>query len=213
MTLNTQKKLYNRLRREGGHSLKSSISHILMRDTRNDPFLASSGSYVRIKNELAGIGGNVQFLKNDFEHGWSRLLTSQIILSGSFKTGLLVPLNFFHSSPSPGAKKSSYISDRYFLGGPNCIRGFEHKGIGNRVEGKKYLQYFSEKGLINFYVVVEDDALGGDMFWAGGMSIFFPLLFKKGWENLKGHLFINGGSIVPLSAQGKDFFFRFFIKS
>ena len=38
-----------RVREAAGQTLKSSVSHVLVRDTRDDPFMASKGSYLRMK--------------------------------------------------------------------------------------------------------------------------------------------------------------------
>ncbi len=37
------------VREAAGQTVKSSISHVLVRDTRDDPFMASKGSYLRMK--------------------------------------------------------------------------------------------------------------------------------------------------------------------
>ncbi|KAJ3276544.1 hypothetical protein HDV01_004077 [Terramyces sp. JEL0728] len=53
------------IRKDAGHSLKSSISHAFSVDTRDDPVFPTAGRYLRIFQELAGLGGNVSFLKNE----------------------------------------------------------------------------------------------------------------------------------------------------
>ncbi|EKX42885.1 hypothetical protein GUITHDRAFT_111251 [Guillardia theta CCMP2712] len=49
---------------EGGDSFKSSIRHVFNHDTRDDTRVPSSGFLFRSTAELAGIGGDVKFLKN-----------------------------------------------------------------------------------------------------------------------------------------------------
>ena len=53
------------IRRDAGHSLKSSISHEVEIDTRNDLVFPSTGSFLKFFQEFAGIGGNVAFLKSE----------------------------------------------------------------------------------------------------------------------------------------------------
>ncbi|ORY04504.1 hypothetical protein K493DRAFT_404657 [Basidiobolus meristosporus CBS 931.73] len=71
--------------------------------------------------------------------------------------------------------EKSHINDRFFLGGPTSVRGFRYAGIGPR-DGK--------------------DALGGDAYWSGGVSLYTPLPKVKS-EALKGHIFVNGGTLLP----------------
>ena len=71
-----------------------------------------------------------------------------------------------------------YICDRFFLGGPHTIRGFENRGIGPHSDGQ---------------------ALGAQAYWAGGLHLFTPLPFRPGrggiGDILRTHLFVNAGNI------------------
>uniref|UniRef100_A0A1A8FPD6 Sorting and assembly machinery component 50 homolog n=1 Tax=Nothobranchius korthausae TaxID=1143690 RepID=A0A1A8FPD6_9TELE len=56
------------IRNESGHSLKSSLSHAMVVDTRNSSILPRKGGLLKIHQELAGYtGGDARFLKEDFE--------------------------------------------------------------------------------------------------------------------------------------------------
>ncbi|KAJ2720104.1 hypothetical protein GGI07_004816 [Coemansia sp. Benny D115] len=76
---------------------------------------------------------------------------------------------------------ASFISDRFFLGGSSSVRGFEHRGIGPREGG---------------------DSLGGDVFYALGLSLLTPLPRWVPWESLRGHLWVNAGQCALLGARG-----------
>lgn len=54
------------VRKESGLDLKSAIKHILSVDLRNEPIFPTSGSLFQLTTEIAGVGGNVGYLKNDF---------------------------------------------------------------------------------------------------------------------------------------------------
>lgn len=56
------------------------------------------------------------------------------------------------------------ISDRFFLGGPMSVRGFNHKGIGPRASPM-------DGG------VAAGDSLGGDVSYQAGASVGFPFPF------------------------------------
>ncbi|KAJ2232976.1 hypothetical protein IWW45_004550 [Coemansia sp. RSA 485] len=77
-----------------------------------------------------------------------------------------------------GAKTS--IADRFFLGGNTSVRGFEHRGIGPR-DG--------------------EDSIGGDVFYAAGISLLTPLPYVK-TDALKGHLWANAGQCALLDSRG-----------
>ncbi|KAJ3213915.1 sorting and assembly machinery component 50 [Dinochytrium kinnereticum] len=73
-----------------------------------------------------------------------------------------------------GLGTPSRINDRFFLGGPSSIRGFTQHGIGPKDRA---------------------DSLGGDLYYAGGLSLFTPLPYLRR-QPIRGHLFVNGGNIV-----------------
>ncbi|CAG8820177.1 537_t:CDS:2, partial [Gigaspora margarita] len=95
-------------------------------------------------------------------------ISPEATLSASLRNGFLYTLN----------GQQSKISDRFFLGGAQSIRGFKLNGIGPREEKK--------------------DSLGGDLYIAGGVSLFTPLP-KLSKYPVKGHLFLNGGSLLQMN--------------
>ncbi|XP_069758391.1 sorting and assembly machinery component 50 homolog, partial [Narcine bancroftii] len=114
------------VREESGHSLKSSISHSMTVDTRTSAIIPKRGSLLKINQELAGYtGGDVKFLKEDFELQFNQSLLWDCVLSASLWGGLLVPIG----------EKPSSIADRFYLGGPTTIRGFSMYSIGPQSEG------------------------------------------------------------------------------
>lgn len=82
------------MRNAAGPTVKSSISHTYTRDTRDDPFVATRGHYLRLRQvrddprgcaadvadrllisqEYAGLGGDAQFVKAEQEGSISRSL-------------------------------------------------------------------------------------------------------------------------------------------
>ena len=71
---------------------------------------------------------------------------------------------------------SSLFSDRFHLGGPTSVRSFRMNGLGPRDN---------------------NDHIGGDLVAAAGMSLLTPIPYKPHWP-LKGHVYVNGGSLVGL---------------
>jgi len=162
------------VREDAGDSVKSSIAHTFTTDTRDNKLLPMSGSLLRNTTELAGLGGDVSFFKNELEASSSRPLAHGISFTAGLRAGLLVPLPGL-SDDTPA--RPSRINDRFFLGGATDIRGFRENGLGPR-DG--------------------NDAVGGDVYLAGGASLFFPLPRLGVDSPFRFHAFVNGGRLVTL---------------
>ena len=72
------------------------------------------------------------------------------------------------------------FNDRFQLGGPLDVRMFKQSGLGPR-DGS--------------------NALGGDLFWAVGLSVISDLPRKPQWP-VKTHVFVNAGRLDTLN-RGK----------
>lgn len=153
---------------EAGDSLKSSISHSLVCDTRDDPLLPTSGSFFQTTAELAGrvLGGDVSYIKLEAEESFALAVYRGVTASAGLRGGVLCSLDV-----------ASRFADRFQLGGPAGVRGFHQHGLGPR-QGK--------------------DSLGGDVFLAGGASLFFPLPRTSPQSPLRLQLFVNGGSLLAM---------------
>uniref|UniRef100_A0A8C1I326 SAMM50 sorting and assembly machinery component n=1 Tax=Cyprinus carpio carpio TaxID=630221 RepID=A0A8C1I326_CYPCA len=112
--------------RETDRGVSTEFSHTMVIDTRNSTILPRKGALLKINQELAGYtGGDVSFLKEDFEIQLNKTLFWDSVLSTSLWGGMLLPL---------GDKPSS-IADRFYLGGPTSVRGFSMYSIGPQSEG------------------------------------------------------------------------------
>ncbi|KAJ7484514.1 surface antigen-domain-containing protein [Mycena latifolia] len=77
-----------------------------------------------------------------------------------------------------GLRGPTLFPDRFQLGGPSSVRAFRPNGLGPR------------DGV---------DAVGGDVYWAAGLSVIAPLPKKPEWP-LKTHAWINAGRLDRLGA-------------
>lgn len=70
------------------------------------------------------------------------------------------------------------MCDKYYLGGPLSVRGFETRGVGPHCDG---------------------NALGALAFWSAGLHLFTPLPFRPGRNGFgdlfRTHFFINSGNL------------------
>ncbi|CAH3131162.1 unnamed protein product [Porites lobata] len=162
------------VREQAGHSLKSSLKHTVVMDKRDNLTLPTEGYFLKLSQELAGLGGDVRFFKNSLEYQQNVEVLKDVILSWTFQGGNLRPL---FGAPS-------LINDRFFLGGPLSVRGFNFKGIGPRSG---------------------DDSLGADTYWAAGLHLYTPLPFRPGrgglGDRIKTHLFLNSGNLISLNTN------------
>lgn len=171
------------VRADAGDSFKSSFTHNWTNDQRNNPILPTSGYLVKTAAEIAGVGplaGDVAFAKLEAETQSSIPVPIPFIekdlgisLTTSIRGGVLYPLSF---GRSPNVTHSR-INDRFFLGGPTDVRGFRHCGLGPH-DGQ--------------------DAVGGDVYAAGGASLLIPFPRVGKESPLRLQAFINGGRLLAL---------------
>lgn len=181
------------VRSDAGDSIKSSITHTWINDTRNHPYIPTTGRLLKTVNELAGIGplgGDVGFLKSEFQTATGMTIsnpfskkdtttsTSGYTLTTGFRAGVLYPLPIGLS----GTSFPSRINDRFQLGGPTDVRSFRQGGVGPR-DGP--------------------DALGGDIYAAGSINLLFPFPRVSPENPLRLQLFLNGGRLVALGDKDR----------
>ncbi|MGA1204895.1 MAG: outer membrane protein assembly factor BamA [Opitutales bacterium] len=94
----------------------------LWRDTRNDLIFTTRGSRISLTTSFAGIGGDTEYLKLEgrsaffvptFEFG-------DQVLSILGRAGSIWE---YSNKPAP-------FFDRFYLGGPDSLRGFDHRDVG-----------------------------------------------------------------------------------
>lgn len=171
------------VRTDAGDSFKSSLTHTWTNDTRDIPMLPSRGYLFKTVSELAGLGplkGDVAFGKFEMDSQAAIPIPlpgvkgdTGISFTAGLRGGLLYPLTL----SGKGEPSQSRINDRFQLGGPTDVRGFRLSGLGPR-DGQ--------------------DAVGGDVYAAGGASLLLPLPRIGKDTPLRLQAFINGGRLLAL---------------
>ena len=171
------------VRTDAGDSFKSSLTHTWTNDTRDLPMLPSRGYLFKTTSEIAGLGplkGDVAFGKLELDSQAAVPIPipgvageSGISFTAGLRGGLLYPLTLSGND----APSQSRINDRFQLGGPTDVRGFRLSGLGPR-DGQ--------------------DAVGGDVYAAGGASLLFPVPRVGKDVPLRFQAFINGGRLLAL---------------
>ena len=105
---------------QSGSELLSQVSHVLTYDRRDSRVRPTDGYFVRLNNDVAGLGGSVRHLRNAVTAGTFYTLADQWILSVTGTAGHII-----------GLGEDVLFSQRFFIGGDD-LRGFANNGVGPR---------------------------------------------------------------------------------
>ena len=118
LDLTTADSSLNSLCEQVGGRISSIFGYTFGWDRRNDPITPTRGFDVRFSQDLAGIGGDVKYLRTDFQANAYRGLFKDVIANVSLSGGYI---------RGWGGDPVS-INDRYFKGNFD-FRGFDNAGI------------------------------------------------------------------------------------
>jgi outer membrane protein insertion porin family len=118
-------------------------------DRRNDGQRPTRGFFVDMSQDLAGMGGDVNYLRTEFSGGWYHGFNKDFVLSVSGTAGYI----------DGWGGDSVRINDRFYKGG-NSFRGFEVAGIGPRETDR-------------------EDALGGKAYAIGSVELTVPTFLPE----------------------------------
>ncbi|KAK5017645.1 hypothetical protein LTR60_001848 [Cryomyces antarcticus] len=177
------------VRADAGDSFKSSLTHTWINDHRDVPLLPSRGYLLKTTSEIAGFGllrGDVAFGKLEAETQAALPIPlpgiqgdSGVSFTAGLRGGLLYPLTL-GGGDMPA---QSRLNDRFQLGGPTDVRGFRLSGLGPR-DGP--------------------DAVGGDVYAAGGASLLVPFPRVGKDTPLRFQMFVNGGRLLALKNTARE---------
>lgn len=153
------------LKEQRGTWIVSSMGHNLFYDKRDSAIEPTEGFYAGLADEIAGLGGDVQFFKNSLRAGNYFPLDDEKkwVISTKGSVGAM-----------SGMGKVTRVVDRFELGGES-LRGFADSGIGPRDKRTK-------------------DALGGLLYYKATVELAVPLGLPKEL-GITGCLFSDAGSV------------------
>jgi len=159
-----------------GGRLSSIFGYSFTWDRRNDPITPTGGFDLQLSQDLAGIGGDVKYLRTDIRGNYYKGLYKDVIASATIAGGYI----------RGWGDDSVAINDRYFKGNFE-FRGFDNAGVGPRI-----LNYNADTGstLING-VDGRSSALGGNAFGLAAAEVSFPL----GIASLLGSTWVEAGTV------------------
>jgi len=154
-----------------GAVLVSSLGYTLAYNTLDNNRNPTAGLYAELKQDFAGVGGNVNFIRTTADARSYYELFSDVVtvlhLQGGHLTGW-------------GGRDLRMLD--HFQMGPNLVRGFAPSGIGPRD-----LTSFTYNGV--------GDALGGTMYWGASVEAQAPFTFLPKDAGLKGAVYADVGSL------------------
>ena len=154
-----------------GNRNQSALSLTYNLDKTNSVVSPTAGYYLRIEQELNGLGGNVSFSKSSFDFNtYNTMFRDDIVLSSGLSSGVILG-------------SDADITNRFFLGGDR-LKGFRNQGIGP---------------VDNTYVGSDSngDPLGGKMFASLSLEASFPIGIPEEYS-IFGGIFLDAGSVWGL---------------
>lgn len=167
--------------RETEKDLLSAVGHEVAYDTRDNRFNPTTGRILSIGNDLAGLGGDKQFLRTDVRASQYFPMSKKppVTLALSARAAAIV-----------GLGEDVLSSDRYFLGG-RSLRGFESGGAGPRVK--------KDSGALD-----AGFALGGNYLATTTAEAIFPVGLSSEDLGLQARLFAEFGTLFDVDTPRKD---------
>jgi len=145
-------------------------------DKRNNPKNPTSGFYLELNNDFAGVGGDAQYWRVNAEARGYYPITDKITFVGRAIGGTI----------QGWGGEDVRLLDAFFKGG-ETVRGFDIAGFGPRD--------ISPNG--------NRDALGGQTYWAATAEVRFPLPFVPEDMGLSGAFFADAGSLFDATGGAK----------
>jgi len=161
-----------------GVNYVSSAGYTIAYDTRNVKRRPSRGLYFSLSQDLAGLGGDVNYLRTVAEGRGYYPIMDKIVLVGRAVGGYITGWD----------DQEVRLIDSFYKGG-ETIRGFERSGYGPREIGGN------------------QDALGGTIFYAGTLEARFPIPFVPEELGLGGAIFADAGTLYQPGDTGTTPFF------
>jgi outer membrane protein insertion porin family len=151
-----------------GRTLTSSVGYSLNYNTLDNNKNPTDGLLVDFRQDFAGVGGDVTYLKSAADLKYYTPLVADIVGLIHVQSGILNKI---------GSNELRMLD--HFQMGPNLVRGFAPNGIGPRD--------------INPFGT--GDALGGTKYWGASAELQMPFWFLPKEVGLKGAVYADAGGL------------------
>jgi outer membrane protein insertion porin family len=146
----------------------SLVGYTVSYNTLDNNRLPTSGLYTELKQDFAGVGGDVDFVRTAVEARNYYEVFSDVVSVLKFQAGNI----------TPWGGQSLRMLDQFQMG-PNLVRGFAPAGIGPR----------------DLTIGTTNDALGGSLFWGLSLEAQTPLYFLPKDIGIKLAAFADAGNL------------------
>ncbi|MBR0700538.1 outer membrane protein assembly factor BamA [Bradyrhizobium diazoefficiens] len=150
-----------------GKTLTSALGYTLTYNTLDNNKNPTDGLLVDFRQDFAGVGGDVSYLKSVVDAKYYTPLVSDIVGLVRVQSGMLNKIG------------SDLRMLDHFQMGSNLVRGFAPNGIGPRD--------------LNPYGT--QDALGGTKYWGASLELQMPFWFLPKEVGLKGAVYADAGGL------------------
>ncbi len=174
------------------NDLSSILGYSFFWDRRNDPIEPTRGFDMNISQDIAGLGGDVNFLRTEASAAWYRGIWRDVRFSTRVSAGHITPF---------ADDDSVRINNRFFRGG-STFRGFDVAGLGPRIIEKTFDSEGNEIGL------QRGNAQGGNVYYQATAELTVPNFLPEEY-GIRSALFTELGSLGTLEDADIDpTFFR-----
>ena len=146
----------------------SAIGSTLSYNTLDDPRHPTAGLSAVVNSDVAGLGGDVKFLRNTDDVKFYQPVTADVISLSRAQTGYIAPW---------GGQNLPLLNG--FFGGPQLVRGFAPNGFGPR----------------DITPGTTMDNVGGNAYWALSQEFQAPIPMLPPAFQLKAAVFADAGSL------------------
>ncbi|MGY0573688.1 outer membrane protein assembly factor BamA [Bradyrhizobium sp. RDM12] len=150
-----------------GKTLTSALGYTLTYNTLDNNKNPTDGLLIDFRQDFAGVGGDVSYLKTVADAKYYQSLVSDLVGVVHLQGGILNKVG------------SDLRMLDHFQMGPNLVRGFAPNGIGPRD-----LNPFGTQ-----------DALGGTKYWGASLELQMPFWFLPKEVGLKGAVYADAGGL------------------
>src|ERR1700726_798624 len=152
----------------GGAAITSSVGYSLDYNTLDNNKNPTDGLLIDFKQDFAGVGGDVSYLKSTIDGKYFSPLVADIVGVLHLQAGILNHVG----------NNELRMLDQFQMG-PNLVRGFAPNGIGRRD--------------INPFGTM--DAIGGTKYWGASYELQMPFWFLPKEVGLKGAVYADAGGL------------------
>jgi outer membrane protein insertion porin family len=153
-----------------GKTLTSMVGYTLNYNTLDNNKNPTDGLFVEFKQDYAGVGGDVSYLKSSIDAKYYTPLVADIVALLRVQGGMMNKVG-----------QDIRMLDQFQMG-PNLVRGFAQNGIGPRDISYVALGSYG-------------DALGGTKYWGASAELQMPFWFLPKEVGIKGAVYADAGGL------------------